>query len=247
MTLILHSERKIMNMQQTIIRCHNLVLGHGKHQLSKPINLSLYQNQWLGVVGENGIGKSTFLKSILGIQPPISGQLTVFDKPVGICNDLISYIPQERELNLSQHISGKTLVKASFKSNKFGMPFFGQKFNKMLDQLFEIVGASSYANQAFETLSGGQKKRIYLIQALVNSPKLLLLDEPLADLDPQAKHDFIDALKKIHRSQNITLLIISHDMHEIAHELDNFIHFKNGHVHLCPQLPCLTEDKSVIL
>ncbi len=231
-----------------IIQCSDLVIGHSAQApLCKPFNLTIYQNQWLGIVGENGTGKSTFLKTILGFESPIAGNLTLFSQAIGKNNQLISYIPQERELNLNPNISALTLIKSSFNANKLGLPAFGKGIEQKAHAILELVGALHYAKKPFETLSGGQKKRIYLAQALINNPKLLLLDEPLSDLDPQAKQDFIQALKTIHAKQNISLLIISHDMHEIAHELDNFIHFKNQHVHLCQKLPCLKEDRSVIL
>ena len=131
-------------MYQKIIKCHNLVLGGGRNQLSNPINLDIYTNQWLGILGENGIGKSTFFKNILNIQQPISGHITVFGEPPGICNRWISYIAQEHELNLTQHMSSKTLTKSIFEANKLGLPFFGKKLDKIIDQLFEIaIGIAS--------------------------------------------------------------------------------------------------------
>ena len=233
---------------QPIIQCRSVVIGHNSQApLCKPFDLNIEHNQWHGIVGENGTGKSTFLKTILGFETLIAGNLRIFEQLPGKNNRLISYIPQERELNLNPNISALTIVKACFNANKLGLTAFGQKINQKAQKMLEIVGALPYAHKAFETLSGGQKKRVYLAQALINNPKLMLLDEPLSDLDPQAKHDFINALKKIHTQQQLTLLIISHDMHEIAHELDNFIHFKNKSVHLCQKLPCLKEDRSVIL
>lgn len=233
---------------QWIIQCQSLVIGHSEHKaLCKPFELNIKEHQWLGVVGENGIGKSTLLKNILGFIPPVSGKLSVFGHPPGKKNQWISYIPQERELNLNPNISAITLVKARFNANRLGLPAFGRHIDICIKEIFNLVGAEAYAHKPFETLSGGQKKRVYLAQALINKPRLLLLDEPLSDLDPQAKQDFIHALKKIHIQHNVTLLIISHDMHEIAHELDNFIHFKNQHIHLCQKMPCLKEDRSVIL
>lgn len=232
----------------TIIQCNNLVIGHTPQApLCKPFSLTIHQNQWLGIVGENGTGKSTFIKTILGFEPPIAGSLTLFSQAAGKNNQLISYIPQERELNLNPNISALTLVKSSFNANKLGLPAFGRGIQQKAHDILKLVGALNYARTPFETLSGGHKKRVYLAQALINNPKLLLLDEPLSDLDPQAKQDFIQALKTIHSKQDLTLLMISHDMHEIAHELDNVIHFKDQYVHLCQKLPCLTEDRSVIL
>ncbi len=236
-----------MNTPSPIIRCHQLEVGYGKNILAKNLDLTVYENQWIGIVGKNGIGKSTFFKTLLGIIPSLSGTLSVLGAPAGKNNKIISYIPQERELNLTEFTSGITLIKACYKGSNFGIPYFTRSFEKNLDFILEITGAKRYASKAFHALSGGQKKRIYLAQALINNPKLMLLDEPLSDLDPLAKHEFIKALKRIHQSKELSLLMISHDMHEIAHDFDHFLHFKNQSAHLCHKLPCLTEDASVTL
>lgn len=234
-------------MKHNILSAEKLRLGYHKSAITDALHFSICENQWFGIVGENGIGKSTFFKTILGILPPISGHLTVFGKTPGASNNKISYIPQERELNLPEHTSGKTLIKSSYRGNRWGIPFFNRAFGQKLDALLTLVGANQYADRPFLSLSGGQKKRIYLAQALINDPKLLLLDEPLSDLDPQAKHAFIMALKLLHKKQKLSLLMISHDMHEIAHEFDGFIHFKAKKAHFCNQLPCLKEDADVAL
>lgn len=225
----------------TIIDCKDLVLGY-QEPLNKPLNLRISENKWLGIIGENGIGKSTFLKTILGEINPLSGDITVMGQAIGKNNAVISYIPQLREINLSDNMSGLSLVKSSYLGWKLGLPFFSAKLHQEVLRLIALVGATKYMLQPFNTLSGGQKKRIYLAQALVNKPKLLLLDEPLADLDQKARQHFILALQEIHQAQELSMLIISHDMHEIAAYLDGFIHFKEGKIHYCNEVPCVKGD-----
>lgn len=227
-----------------MITCKNLVLGYDK-AITPEFNLSIDEHQWIGIIGKNGAGKSTFLKSILGNIPTKQGELSILGKNAGSCNRDISYIPQEREINLADHMSGYSLVMSSYNGWRFGLPWFSRELKARVDNLIKLVGATAYANQSFNTLSGGQKKRIYLAQALVNQPKLLLLDEPLADLDPHAKQHFIEALQKIHQHEQLGLLIISHDMHEIASHLDAFIHFSGTGVHYCATIECVKEDSYV--
>lgn len=222
-----------------MIKCSNLVIGYNK-PITSPLNLEIPTNSWIGIVGKNGVGKSTFFKTILGQIPSISGSITINDSKINIKN--ISYIPQEREINFEEKSSGYTLVKYSHKPKSWGLPLFSKSFKKKLDYLIEITQTQQYIHKPFKTLSGGQKKRIYLVQALINEPKILLLDEPLSDLDPDAKQQFLTCLKAIHHKENITLLLISHDMKEISSQLDAFIHFKDGQCHYCSQLPCLQED-----
>ncbi|ASG67276.1 ABC transporter ATP-binding protein [Francisella halioticida] len=221
-----------------MIKCSNLVIGYNK-PITSPLNLEIPTNSWVGIVGKNGIGKSTFLKTILGKIPSISGSITIINSKV---DDNVSYIPQEREINFEEKTSGYTLIKYSYKPKSWGLPLFNNEFKDKLNYLIKLTQTQGYIHNPFKNLSGGQKKRIYLIQALINEPKVLLLDEPLSDLDPDAKQKFIACLKEIHKKENITLLIISHDMKEIGSQLDAFIHFKDGKCHYCNEMPCLQED-----
>jgi zinc/manganese transport system ATP-binding protein len=223
-----------------MIECKNLIIGYKGKPLSSQLNLSITKNSWIGLVGKNGVGKSTFFKTILGYIPSISGNIFINGAKPNT-ND-ISYIPQEREVNLEEKTSGMTLVKYSYKPNFFGLPLFNKQFNQKLQYLIELTQTNDYIHRPFKDLSGGQKKRIYLIQALINNPKILLLDEPLSDLDPEAKQEFLACLKAIHKKEQVTMLIISHDMKEISTQLDGFIHFKDNSCHYCDELPCLQED-----
>lgn len=227
-----------------MINCDNLVLGYDA-AITPKFNLAINDNQWIGIIGKNGAGKSTFLKTMLGNLAVISGSIKILGQAPGKINQLISYIPQEREINLADRMSGVSLILSSAVGWRFGLPWYSRKLRERVTELIDLVGANDYAHQSFNTLSGGQKKRIYLAQALVNQPRLLLLDEPLADLDPHAKQHFIEALQKIHQHQKLGLLIISHDMHEIACHLDAFIHFSSTGVHFCETIECVKEDTYV--
>jgi len=228
-----------------MIICKNLALGYSGAPVTSSFDLEIDDNQWIGIIGKNGAGKSTFLKTILGVIPVLSGELTILSQPAGECNQLISYIPQEREINLADKMSGVSLIAGSYRGWKYGLPLVNKKLKQKVSELIELVGAEGYAHRPFSTLSGGQKKRIYLAQALINQPQLMLLDEPLADLDPHAKQHFIEALQKIHKHQKLGVMIISHDMHEIANHLDAFIHFSSNGVHYCPTIECVKEDTYV--
>ncbi|APC96287.1 metal ABC transporter ATP-binding protein [Francisella frigiditurris] len=224
-----------------MIKCSNLIIGYKNDPISNPLNLNIPANKWVGIVGKNGVGKSTLFKTLLGKIPPISGEILINGKKQ-IDTNLISYIPQEREINYEEKTSGLTLIKYSYKANYFGLPLFNKKFKEKLEYLIKLTQISEYVKRPFKELSGGQKKRIYLVQALINDPRILLLDEPLSDLDPEAKQQFIACLKEVHEKENITLLMISHDMKEISDQLDAFIHFKNKTCHYCDEFPCLQED-----
>ena len=223
-----------------MIKISNLVIGYNHKPILKPINLEINLGSWIGIVGQNGVGKSTFLKTIVGQIPKISGSILINGHDVNVKD--ISYIPQEREINCEDRTSGYTLIKYSYRPNSWGITLTGKKFKKDILNLIEKTQTQHYINQPFKELSGGQKKLIYLMQALINKPKVILLDEPMCDLDQDAKNKFIACLKKINYQKNITLLIVSHNIEEIFPELNSFIHFSKNACHYCTDIQCIKKD-----
>lgn len=207
--------------------------------LTNPFSLSVYEGAWAGILGDNGSGKSTFLKTILGQIPPKSGEISLFSKPSGHykINRKIGYIPQARQIDTPDRLTAFELLKASLTPYRLGLPFYRKKNISKIKDYVNLVGANHYIHSPFQQLSGGQKKRIYLAQALINEPKLLLLDEPLADLDLKAKHHFIHCLKQVHQQIPLTVLIITHEMNEMHSYLSDFIHFHNHDVVMTPNYP----------
>jgi zinc/manganese transport system ATP-binding protein len=227
-----------------MILCSQLSIGYTT-PLTKKIDIEIQDNQWIGIIGKNGTGKSTFLKTILGMIPVLGGSIKVLGQDPGKANHSIAYIPQEREINISEYLTGYSLILHSYLGWQFKLLTSTKQVCKKIDELIELVGATKYSKQPFMSLSGGQKKIIYLVQALVSNPKLLLLDEPLADLDTHARQQFIDKLHNIQSHNKIGLMIISHDMHEISHHLNAFLHFSQTFVHYCPTIECVKEDSYV--
>ncbi len=232
-------------MNKNIVECKKLCIGYQGRNLTEPFDLDLKENNWYGIIGANGTGKTTFFKTILGCIKPISGEFRVLDCSVEKYNMHIGYIPQEREININIKTSAYTFILNSYQAFKWGIPFYNRNLRKKLNEILEIIEAHHYVHEPFVNLSGGQKKRIFLAQALINDSKLLLMDEPLADLDPESKQSFLHSLRKIHKETTLSLMMISHDMHEIAKYLDAFIHFKDNNVHLCRELPCIKESAYV--
>ena len=228
-------------MDRNIVECKKICIGYEGKSLTEPFNLELKENNWYGIMGANGTGKTTFFKTLLGSIKPISGEARILHCSAEKHNMYIGYIPQEREINTNIRTSAYTFILNSYKAFKWGIPIYGATLHKRLKEILEIIGAHDYVHKPFINLSGGQKRRIFLAQALINDVKLLFMDEPLADLDPKSKQSFLHSLRKIQNETTLSLMMISHDMYEIAEFFDGFIHFKNNKVHLCKELPCIKE------
>ena len=149
-------------MKDEIIRLDNVSIGYKNNELmAKPVNITIRKDDWVGIVGGNGSGKSTLFKTILGLVHPTHGTVKVLDNRPGIYNDYISYMPQEKEVNINENTSAMTLIRATYKGNKLGIPYFNKEFHEKLKHLINLVEVSSYIYQPIKSLSGGQKKKSF--------------------------------------------------------------------------------------
>jgi zinc transport system ATP-binding protein len=191
-------------MSESFVSCKNLSVGYSDKVLIKDVNFSVKKNSNIGLIGENGAGKTTFLKTILGLIKPISGEIEI-DK-----NFTISYIPQIRETEDLLPFSVEEILEMGLskylKPWQSALPRFEEKFDKILER----VSLSEYRNHLFKNLSGGQKQRIMLAQALISSPDAIILDEPTQGLDVYHRKNFMKLLKEIKQEKEFALILVSH-------------------------------------
>lgn len=191
-------------MSESFVSCKNLSVGYSDKVLIKNINFSINKNSNIGLIGENGTGKTTFLKTILGIIKPIEGELEI-DK-----NYTISYIPQIRETEDLLPFSVEEILEMGLSKQlspwESALPRFKEKF----DTILERVSLSEYRNHLFKNLSGGQKQRIMLAQALISSPDVIILDEPTQGLDVYHRKSFMKLLKEIKQEKELAIILVSH-------------------------------------
>ncbi len=174
------------------------------------INLSLDEKEFLAIVGPNGGGKSTLLKLILGILKPHSGTIKVYGK--NSCDELqnIGYVPQNTNINTTFPIKVIDIVLMGHISVK--KPLFGYSKSEIacaMDSLAQ-VGMQTHAETKIGLLSGGQRQRVMIARALCNHPKLLLLDEPTANIDVDGQQQIYHLLKKL--NDFMTIVVVSHDI-----------------------------------
>lgn len=191
------------------IICRNLAIGYDGKAIVQNMNFSVNTGEYLCVIGENGAGKSTFMKTLLGLQPPIQGEILFGDN---LKQNEIGYLPQQTEVQKDFPASVREIVLSGCQ-NQLGLrPFYNRKEKSYAEAILNKLQITDLAEQCYRELSGGQKQRVLLARALCATKKMLLLDEPVAGLDPKTAKEMYYLIQKINREENITVIMISHDI-----------------------------------
>ena len=198
-------------MSNSIIAIKNLSFAYQReNNILENINLEVFGNDFLGIIGPNGGGKTTLLKIILGLLKPDKGDVLVFNKKPKEARDLIGYVPQFLEIDLDCPVSVLDIVLMGILNRKKIFQKYSEEDLKAAKQALDFVDLWNLKNKQIGELSGGQRQRVYIARALIRKPKLLILDEPIASIDEKSERDFWELLKEINKTAAI--IIVSHDI-----------------------------------
>jgi zinc transport system ATP-binding protein len=210
---------------EPVISSQSLAVRLGGKTILDDISFVVNPGQMVGIIGPNGAGKTTLLRAILGLVSISAGELQVLGQPVSRINgqrSRIGYMPQrllfERHfpLTVGDAVATGLLTRSTVLKQIKGA-------NQKVLETLDLVGMGKYRLSPFQELSGGQQQRILLARSLVRKPELLLLDEPNAGLDFPSQQKFIDLLKQLRRQQNLTVVLVSHDLVSVAAVADSLI------------------------
>ncbi|MBQ6431167.1 MAG: ABC transporter ATP-binding protein [Oscillospiraceae bacterium] len=203
-----------------LLACKELSLGYDGHEIVHGLNFEIHSGDYLCIVGENGSGKSTLMKTILGLQSPVSGTVVTGD---GLRQNEIGYLPQQTLVQRDFPASVWEIVLSGCQ-NRMGLrPFYGQKEKRLAKEAVEKLGLSPLTKRCYRELSGGQQQRVLLARALCATQKLLLLDEPVAGLDPKVTAEMYDMISNLHRD-GVTIIMISHDIDAALRYATHILH-----------------------
>ena len=219
-----------MNAQYEIITSENLVAGYPDKIVWRDATLSINRGEFVAVIGPNGAGKTTLFRLLLGLQQPVSGTIKIFDAAPKRGNPQISYVPQRHTFDNDANVESLELVRLGFSGKKWGLGLFSHEDRKAALDVLEDVGATDFAHRSLGVLSGGELQRIFLAEALVSKPTLLLLDEPLSNLDIRRETELLQLINSVVRSRNVTALLIAHNINPLLPYLDKVIYIANGKV-----------------
>lgn len=207
-----------------LISCENLTLGYEGVKVAEGLSFSLSSGDYLCVVGENGSGKSTLIKTLLRLMPPLEGKILLGD---GLEKGEIGYLPQQTVVQKDFPASVYEIVLSGC-LNRCGLrPFYNREEKSLAKANMEKLGISDLSNRCYRELSGGQQQRVLLSRALCATRKLLLLDEPVAGLDPLATAEMYQLIENLNKKEGITIIMISHDISSALKYASHILHMGN--------------------
>lgn len=193
-----------------ILTAKNLAVGYEKQPVLKNINFQIEEGDYFCIVGENGSGKTTLMKTILGLLPPVEGSIEVGQ---GLMKNQIGYLPQQSDVQRDFPATVYEIVLSGCQNSLKGF-FYSKAQKKMALENIEKMGISHLKNKCYRQLSGGQQQRVLLARALCATTKVLLLDEPVAGLDPNVTKEMYELIGQLN-SHGLTVIMISHDLENV--------------------------------
>jgi zinc/manganese transport system ATP-binding protein len=208
----------------SVIELDNVTLRVDGRTVLANANFSIAAGEFIGVLGPNGAGKTTLLRAILGLLPPSAGTLRVFGRKPFRGDPGIGYLPQLRTVIPDLRMRGLDFIASSVHGERWGLPTTSRAERKMIEETLAAVSAHELASRALSDMSGGERQRLLLAQALLGAPKLLLLDEPLISLDARHQEIAIDAVRKVCRERKITVLFSAHELNQLLGAIDRVLY-----------------------
>lgn len=206
-----------------LLGCENLTLGYEGREIVKGLSFSVQKGDYICIVGENGSGKSTLVKVLLGLLAPMSGEI---NKSRELLSG-IGYLPQQTAVQRDFPASVEEIVFSGFAGRIGPRPFYTKQEKESARANMERLGVAELAHTCYRELSGGQQQRVLLARALCGANEMLILDEPVAGLDPKAIEELYGVIGRLNREDGITVLMVSHDIGSSLAHANRVLHI--GH------------------
>ena len=201
--------------------CQDLCVGYDGKAVLQDLNFAVFSGDYLCIVGENGSGKSTLMKTILGLQQPVRGRILTID---GLRKNEIGYLPQQTQVQKDFPASVREIVLSGCQGRCGSRPFYNKEEKQLAADAMEKMQIAQLAKRCYRELSGGQQQRVLLARALCATRKMLLLDEPVSELDPKVTAEMYALIEKLNREDGITVIMISHDIAAAVKYASHILH-----------------------
>lgn len=205
-----------------LLECEKASFAYAGEIVVENISFTVNEGDYICVVGENGTGKSTLLKGILGLLPCASGKVRFGE----LNKTQIGYLPQQTAVQTEFPASVMEVVMSGFAAKRGLRPFYSKAQRQAALDNMALLGIAGLQKHCYRELSGGQRQRVLLARALCPAEKLLLLDEPVTGLDPYATAEFYNCIKEVNRTLGMAVLMVSHDMQNALKYASHILHLK---------------------
>lgn len=203
------------------LECKNITIGYEKDIAISDVSFLVEKGEYISIVGENGTGKSSILKGILGLIPIRSGEIAFEDK---LLKSHIGYLSQQNPMHKEFPASVYEVVLSGCQNSKGFSPFYSKKSKASARKNIVRLGMEDYIKKSFADLSGGQRQRVLLARALCATERMILLDEPVTGLDPIAIREMYALIEKLNRDYKITIIMVTHDIEKALEYSDRILH-----------------------
>ncbi len=207
-----------------IFECKDVTLGYENKVVAKNLNFKIDQGDYLCVVGENGTGKSTLIKTLLGLIKPLNGE--VIANVQGKNHKGVGYLPQQTQAQKDFPASVWEVVLSGVLNNDHRCPFYNNKDKAEAEKNMEKLNILDLKKRCYRELSGGQQQRVLLARALCATDSVLILDEPVTGLDPAASMELYETIKDLNKKENVTIIMVSHDIKNALNYATHILHLE---------------------
>jgi zinc/manganese transport system ATP-binding protein len=210
------------------LRFDNVTIRLGRRDILSAASFAIRDGEFVGMLGANGAGKTTLMRAALGLVPVASGAISVLDRPATRGNAAIGYMPQNRGAVTSLMLSGWDVVASAAIGGRFGLVRLDKATRREIDWALDEVGARDLARRSIGEISGGERQRLLLSQALIGRPRLLLLDEPLISLDPAHQKSVVEIARRICDDLKVAILFSAHELNPLVNAIDRVLYLGAG-------------------
>ena len=192
------------------------------------VSFTIQPGEFTGLIGPNGAGKTTLLRVVLGLLRPTTGTVLVDGRPLSRHNRAAGYVPQKVLLEPDLPLRARDLVALGLDGHRAGIPLRPAKRAEVVREMLRAVGADGFADARVGELSGGEQQRVLIAHALISRPRLLLLDEPLANLDIRSSQEIVSLLGRIAAEQQVAVLLSAHEINPLLPVMDRVVYLAGG-------------------
>lgn len=211
--------------KEALLKLNNITVRFKERIVLNNVNFEVFPGEFIGLIGPNGAGKSTLLKVILGLLRPDGGNVEFSG---GYGGGRVGYVPQKLFLDPQIPLRGRDLVALGLDGNRWGIPLHRKRRKEKVDAMLRAVDAERFADSPVGKLSGGEQQRLLIAQALLTEPRILLLDEPLSNLDIKSAYEAVRLVARLGREKGVAVILVAHDMNPLLTSMDRVLYLAKG-------------------